>query len=131
MEHLNYDQLWQSKFTSEVICLCYDLKLKLLAAGCDNGFIRILSVDANKPNTRIIKYDNKVHKGRVMGIRMHHKSGMMISIGEDKFLRVFSLNSLGMLSGNSGLILFRLYRWGGEVDLFGNFEKWRYSFCGR
>ena len=99
LEHLNYEKLWDSKFASEIICLNYDAKLRYLSIGADSGFIRIIEVDANNPKTRILKYDSQVHKGRVMGIKMHHKTNMMVSIGEDKFLRIFSMNTMGILSG--------------------------------
>lgn len=89
----NYERLWLKTFKSQAICLDLNQKLNILAIGCDNGFLNVFEIDPSDP----LKYSEitseKVHTARIMRVHIDDKQGMIYTIGEDKYLRVYDISA--------------------------------------
>lgn len=92
-----YEKLWIKTFKSQAICMHYNDKIHMIAVGCDSGHIGVYLLDKKDP----LKYDEivfeKVHNSRVMRIHIDHKQGNVITISEDRFLRVFDIQAKGVI----------------------------------
>jgi hypothetical protein len=76
-------------------------KLKMLAVGSDDGYLRVFLIDFKQPKTVIAKYEKEMHKGRLMDIFIDSKRKVIFTIGEDKFLRTFCIATGGIMNGMS------------------------------
>jgi WD40 repeat protein len=92
-----YEKLWVKTFKSQAICMHYSEKIHMIAVGCDSGHVGVYLLDKKDP----LKYDEiyfeKVHSARVMRVFIDHKQGAVISIGEDRFLRVYDIQAKSIL----------------------------------
>jgi len=78
-------------------------KLKILAVGSDDGYLRVFMINFKSFKSVVAKYEKEMHKGRLMEIFIDVKRKLIFTIGEDKFLRVFCIATGGIMSGNYSL----------------------------
>ncbi len=93
-----YERLFLKTFKSQAICMDYNEKLGLIAIGLDNGFIAVFTFDRSDPTKIGELVNEKVHSARVMRIVLDERTGLMYSIGEDKFLKVMDIKSTTVIS---------------------------------
>lgn len=97
--HENYEIMWQAELSSQAICMKVSRKLKMIAVGSDDGFLRVFLIDLNQPKTVVAKYEKEMHKGRLMDLYIDSKRKVIFTIGEDKFLRTFCIATGGIMNG--------------------------------
>lgn len=83
----SYDKLWMKNFKSQAICIEWNKQMGVIAVGCDNGTLDILSFDPATPLTFEEVYSEKVHSGRIMSIHIDPIRNLIYTIGEDKYLK--------------------------------------------
>ena len=98
-----YRRGFSKRFDSQIICLEMCEKLKMVFAGCDNGYIYGLSFEGLKKvsgedgKERIggieQVFEDDVHRKRVMGLKVDTGNRLLYSIGEDGFLNVVNLST--------------------------------------
>ena len=92
-----YEKLWVKTFKSQAICMHYNEKIDMIAVGCDAGHVGIFLLDKKEPHKFSEIVLEKVHTARVMRVFINHRQGTVISIGEDKFLRVFDIQAKSVI----------------------------------
>lgn len=92
-----YEKLWIKTFKSQAICMHYSEKTQLIAVGCDSGHIGVYLLDKKDPHQFTEILFEKIHSARVMRVHVDHKQGTIVSIGEDKFLRVYDIQARAVL----------------------------------
>ena len=98
--HENYEIMWQVEFKSQAICMRVCEDQEIVAVGTDDGFLRIFMVDFEQPKNVVVKHEKQVHKGRLMDMWIDSRRKIIFTIGEDKFLRTFSVVNGGIINGN-------------------------------
>lgn len=88
-----YEKLWVKNLKSQSICLNFSEALRMIAVGCDDGSVVILSLSPDDPKKYSEHYSKQLHEGRVMKLVIDHQRKMMYSIGEDKQLRILNLQT--------------------------------------
>lgn len=73
-------------------------KLKMLAVGSDDGFLRVFLIDFKQPKNVVTKYEKEMHKGRLMDLFIDSKRKVIFTIGEDKYLRTFCIATGGIMN---------------------------------
>lgn len=86
-EEYNYQRLWHKNFKSQAICIKWDEELNIVAAGCDNGTLVLLSFNPSSPLKYREVLNQKIHQARIMGLYIDSKRNLVFTIGEDKYLR--------------------------------------------
>lgn len=92
----HYERLFLKTFKSQAICLAFSEELNLIAVGCDNGQMGVFLLDKKDPQKFTELFLDKVHTDRIMRIFIDHKTKMIYSIGEDKFLKVYNIEGQGV-----------------------------------
>lgn len=89
-----YEKLWVRHFKSQCICLAFSEELRLVAVGCDNGQLTLIKLD-DQDHTKYSLYSSQnIHAARIMKIVIDEQNNALYTIGEDRYLKVFSLQSL-------------------------------------
>lgn len=90
-EITDFTMIWQKKYLSQPICVSVSKKLGKIAVGLDNGDIYLYNFDASNPKSK----ENieevhlpKAHSARVMKITFDEVRERLLSICDDKKLRV-------------------------------------------
>jgi hypothetical protein len=73
--------------------------LAIAAIGTDDGTLRIFEIDYSDLKKSSLKAERKVHKGRLMDLWIDEDRMLLFSIGEDRFLRTYCLQTGSILSG--------------------------------
>lgn len=97
-EEYSYERLWHKNFKSQAICIHWNQEMGMIATGCDNGSLVLLSFNPSSPLKYKEIYNEKVHGARVMGIFLDKTRNLIFSIGEDKYLRCTDLKLKETLS---------------------------------
>lgn len=77
-----------------------DKSLSLAAVGTDDGVIRIFEINYGDLKKTSLKSERQIHKGRLMDMWIDSKRQLVFTIGEDKYLRTFCLQTGSILNGN-------------------------------
>lgn len=97
-EEYSYERLWHKNFKSQAICIEWNEEMNVVAAGCDNGTLVLLSFNPQSP----LKYkeilNQKVNSSRIMGLYLDATRNQVFTIGEDKYLRCTDLKSKETIS---------------------------------
>jgi len=98
------------KYTSQAITLAYNKTLDMIAVGLDTGLISIWKNPFEEEGYSKIETRLQVHKKRVTGVFFDAILERLISIGNDGFLRIVSLETLSPIGGILNVIYRCIYQ---------------------
>lgn len=98
----SYQRLWTIHQNDPAQCLHWNGELNYLFVGYDGGNILVLKMDPKMPLKYRQVVKEKVHKDKVMGVYFDSSRGLMFSVGEDKYLRVYDVKNKGVVSSRAG-----------------------------
>eukprot|EP00826_Nyctotherus_ovalis_P036085 TRINITY_DN3170_c0_g1_i3.p1 TRINITY_DN3170_c0_g1~~TRINITY_DN3170_c0_g1_i3.p1 ORF type:complete len:192 (-),score=12.35 TRINITY_DN3170_c0_g1_i3:227-802(-) len=97
-----FDRLWVKSFPVQTNVLCWNLSLKMLAIGMDDGSIHCLRISTDHKYMQYEEYCTlKLHAARVMGLAIDGKKNWILSVAEDKKFKVADLSYQEAQAGTS------------------------------
>lgn len=94
----DYQRLWIIHEKEAAQCLHWNDELNYLVIGYSGGSITVLAINPKAPLKYREVIKEKIHKDKVMGIWIDSSRGLMFSIGEDKYLRVYDVKNKSIMN---------------------------------